>query len=65
MEKKYFGETLKLARETRGLSGRQAAATFGVSESSWWYWEAGKTRPHGRLIRPVMLAWPEIGEWRK
>ena len=55
-----WGKALKIARESRGLSVQQAAAIHGASESTWNNWEAGVTKPHGRLWRPVVRAWPEV-----
>jgi len=55
-----WGGRLKVIREARGLSIQQAAAINKMSDSCWEYWEAGASKPQGRLLRPLMANWSEV-----
>lgn len=40
-----LGDTLRTARQTRGLTQRDVAAAMGIKQASVQLWEAGETKP--------------------
>ncbi len=62
-----WGESLRIARESRGLSFKEATTTLkkpgsdAPSVSCWWNWENGLCEPQGRHLRPLLAQWPELG----
>jgi transcriptional regulator with XRE-family HTH domain len=56
-------DELRQWRDDEGLAIKDACALFGVSERTYYYWEAGKTS-HGTtystLPKLVELAWRRI-----
>ena len=50
MNRDKFIENLKSARESRGLTQKQAAESLGVSDRTYSKWETGETEPGIELI---------------
>jgi predicted DNA-binding transcriptional regulator AlpA len=47
------------------LRAAQAAAFCGVSEATWWRWDAAGRMPRGRKVSAGVKVWsrPELEEW--
>lgn len=64
---KTFGERLKLARETAGLSQERLAELLGVDQVQVSKWERGSTQPRMERLQPIgaavgFLDWLLTGE---
>lgn len=46
--------TLAAYRLANGLSQRDAAKLFAVSQAAWSLWERGKQRPHSRYVKRLV-----------
>lgn len=46
---------LKAYRQRHGLSQREAAKRFGVSQAVWWRWECGMRRPRGKALTRKLM----------
>ena len=55
----FSGQKLKEIREAQGMSQASVAKHLGISRSSYFNWENGKTKPNQRILQywPNFLAW--------
>ena len=51
----FFGETIRNARKSLGLTQRQLAEKLGVSNTSVSNWEKGLSRPDADLIQKLCV----------
>lgn len=55
-----FGEALKKARESRGLTKWKVAKEVGVSWMTYWAWEKGKRSPRSTYLIRLLRLFPEL-----
>lgn len=57
-----FGEKLKTARKSAGLTQTELGEKIGVGKNTIINWESGKTYPHNREIYGVLAGALSVGE---